>query len=382
MDLAPAGHERIDVLLDLMSALRTAGERDASEAIEAEAIALLAEHPDERLERRRRLANVGFSLVMSAGTLREAHDGYTFYERAGDPLGMVRALQVASGIHVMQGEFTVGMTELDQALALATELGWHGRAAQFASLAAVAIVDSPVPVPEALHRCAGYLDLAGDYRGHRALILLAMGDLEAFSGASDGWRRHFDAAKAIIDDLGLLMPLGAALHPITVGVAELAAGEPARAIDLLRWSCSTLDRLGTGNGKWPDFLATVAPLTAQTLLALGQLEEVERYAFWGRDVAEAEDLDAQARWRFAISGLRAQQGRHDEAVALARESVSLLAKRQFAASLAIAHRTLAIALRAAGEESEALAAAREAQHIAAARQDVAELRTLEAFLSV
>jgi DNA-binding SARP family transcriptional activator len=382
VDLAPAGPERIDVLLDLMSALRTAGERDASEATEAEAIALLAEYPDEGLERRRRLANVGFSLVMSGAALREAQDGYAFYERAGDRLGMIRALHVASGIHRMRGEFTVGMKELDHAVALAIEIGRPDRAAQFASLAANAIVDSPVPVPGAIDRCVRYLDLVGDHRGYRALTLLAIGQLEAFSGGGNGWRRHFDSAKAIIDDLGLLMPLGAALHPISVGVAELAAGEPARAIDLLRWSCLTLDRLGTGDGKWPDFLATVAPLTAQTLLALGQLEEVERYAFWGRDVAEAEDLDAQARWRFAISGLRTQQGRHDEAVALARDAVSLLAKRQFAASLAIAHRTLAIALRAAGEESQALAAAREAQHIAAARQDVAELRTLEAFLRV
>jgi hypothetical protein len=61
------------------------------------------------------------------------------------------------------------------------------------------------PVPEALDRCWRYLDLAPDDRAFRTYILIAIGALEARSGVRDRWRRHFDAAKAIIDDLGAII---------------------------------------------------------------------------------------------------------------------------------------------------------------------------------
>ena len=131
------------------------------------------------------------------------------------------------------------------------------------------------------------------------MTLLALGELEARTGVGDQWRRHFDAAKVIIDDLGLVLPLGAAEYPISLGDSELVAGDPARTVDLLCRSCATLDRLGEHSR-----LASMAPLTARTLLAVGRSDEVEHYAFWGRDIAHPEDVDAHVRWRIAISGLR------------------------------------------------------------------------------
>lgn len=125
----------------------------------------------------------------------------------------------------------------------------------------------------------------------------------------------------------------------------------------------------------------MAPLTAQTLLAVGRPEEVERYAFWGRDVADPGDLDAQAHWRIAISGLRSRQGQHDEAVALAREAVALLAGSELIVSMTQANLAFASALRAAGDEPAALVAAREARRLAAAKQDRSALRKIEAFLA-
>jgi hypothetical protein len=151
-------------------------------------------------------------------------------------------------------------------------------------------------------------------------------------------------------------------------------------------SCSTLGHLvGLGEppspSSWLTVLSSMAPLTAQTLLAVGRLEEVERYAFWGRDIANPADLDAQFRWRIAISGLRSQQGRHDEAVALAREAVALLAGSELMVSLAQANQALAAALRASGDEPAAVVAAQEARRLASAKQDRSALRKIEAFLN-
>jgi DNA-binding SARP family transcriptional activator len=373
VDLAPSGPQRIELLLDLRRALQTAGEGEASDAADAEAVALMARYPNEELAHRRGLTEAHFTVD---GTTPEARDAYAYYKRVGDRLGMIRALEITFATYASRGEVTSALELREQATALALEIGRPDRARWMSTRAATALSESPVPVPEALDRCWRYLDLAPDDRVFRAFILIAIGELEASSGVRDRWRRHFDAAKAIIDDLGLQWPLGASTYPIKLGSAELAAGEPTRTVELLRSSCSILDRLGDLSR-----LATVAPLTAQTLLAVGQPDEVEHYAFWGRDIAVDGDLDAQARWRIAISGLRSQQGHHDEAIAMARESVAVVAPSEFVVLSGLAHMTLARALKAAGDEPAAVAAAREAQRLASAKQDQAALRKIEAFLA-
>jgi hypothetical protein len=369
--LARPGYWRIELLICLRKALQQVGDREASDAADAEAVALLAQYPDEGLERRRRMAE---HMLTHDATLTEARDSYLYFERAGDGPNMVRALELEYDIHCTRGEYMEVEALNDRITALAFEIGRPERAAAIAASTAFELPASPVPVLEALDRCRRYLEMVADNRDLQAAILITIGQLEARSGAPDRWRRHFDAAKAIIDDLGLRYPLGASNYPIMLGITELAAGDPARTLELLRWSCSTLDRLGA-----LSHLATAAPLTAQTLLALGRLDEVEHYAFWGRDIAIDGDLDAQARWRIAISGLRSQQGSHDEAIALARECVALLAPSEFMVIRATAHMTLAGALRTAGDEPAAVAAAHEAERLATAKQDVAALRSIAAF---
>jgi DNA-binding SARP family transcriptional activator len=380
-DLCRPGPRRTGLLLDLRAALRMVGEREAAEAADAEIGALLVAHPDSGLAMQRRMTDVWFAVD---GTIGEARDAYAFCERAGDRLGMIRALNFAGSIHYLHGESSAAMDAFDRATALALGIGRRGRAAELAACAAVLLDDSPVPVPEALRRCADYLDLAGDNRLSRAAILCVIGLLEAMNGTDGRWRRRFDEARAIADDLGL--PIAAAGCALWLGEAELAAGEPGRAVELLQSSCSTLGRLvGSGEppspSRWSGALASMAPLTAQTLLAVGRLEEVERYAFWGRDVADTHDLEAQTRWRIAISGLRSGQGRHDDAVALALEAVAILSGGELFVSLAQANLALASALRAAGDEPAAVIAAREARRLASVKRDRSALRRIGTFLA-
>ena len=370
--LDPDDRQRIELLLDLRIALRAIGEAEASDGADEEAVDLLAQHPHEGLEHRRAMTEILFD---GGGPIVEIEHALRYYERNGDRLGMIRALEAGNYVYTNRGEFDTSMAYLDRATGIALELGRADRAAGFSARAARALPDSPMPIPEALDRCQRFLDLAGDNREARATILLTIGELEARGGVRDVWRRHFDAAKTIIDDLGLVQPLDAALYPLVLGLTELVAGEPARTVDLLCTSCSRLERLGD-----IGHLSSLAPLTAQTLLALNRLGDVERYAFWGRDIADSRDLDAHARWRIALSGLRTEQGRHPEAVELAAEAVAILAASGFAGVLEQAHFALAGALRASGDEPAALTAAEEARRLAVAKQDQAALRTISAFL--
>ena len=373
VDLCPPGRRRTELLIDLRSALRMTGDSAASDAVEAEILALLAHSSDEGLRHRHRLTEALFDLE---GTTAEARSAFAYYERVGDGMGMIRALEVAFNENAGHGRSTTAIEILDEATDLALKIGRPDRAASFSSRSAWILPDSPIPIPQAIARCRRNLEMAGDDRQSSAMTLLALGELEARAGVGDQWRRHFDAAKVIIDDLGLVLPLGAAEYPISLADSELAAGDPARTVDLLCRSCANLDRLGEHSR-----LASMAPVTARTLLAVGRLDEVEHYAFWGRDIAHPEDVDAHVRWRIAISGLRSQQGRHAEAVALAAEAVALLAGRELLLSSALAQLTLAAALRADGDETAAAAAAMEARRFAQAKEDRAVLGTIAAFIA-
>jgi DNA-binding SARP family transcriptional activator len=373
LDLDPPGHQRIALLIALRIALLWKRDRVASDAADAEAGELLAEYPDEGLEHRRRLAEAEFAGV----AITDGQAAYEYYKRVGDDVGMIRALEVVANMHRNSFRFTAAMELFDEAAAIALRIGRPDRAARLSGLAGIGFGDSPFPIPDALARLRRYLELADSSALARAIILLALGELEARSGIGEGWRRHFDAAKGIADDHGLQDPFGLFAYPMYLSYVELDVGEPVRVVDMLQELCSTLERHGLHLGG----LASAAPLTAQVLLAVGRLDEVEHYAYWGRDIADADDLDAHVRWRSAISGLRSRQGRHDEAISMAREAAALPIGTEAVVLLRQAHMSLARALRAAGDESAALVAAREAHRLATAKQDKAALRKIDAFLA-
>jgi tetratricopeptide (TPR) repeat protein len=269
------------------------------------------------------------------------------------------------------------MDLVERASEIAVTLGRPNLAATLNGHLAWQFYYSPLPVPDALAWLRRSLEIAGENGFSRAMILMELGRFEAMTDVGDAWRCHFDEAKTIIDDLGLLIPIGAAAYPKKLGATEVACGEPARVLDFLMESCSTLDRLGD---PMIGHLATLAATTAEALHAAGRVDDAEHYASWAMDLAESPDEHAD--WRMAMSRVRSTQGRHAEAVTLAREALDLVVPigSEDLVDLRRAHLSLARALRGAGDEPEAVAAAHEARQLATAKQDQAALRRIDAFL--
>ena len=371
LDLAPPTRQRIELLISLGATLQAAGDDEAFEAVDRDVRALLAEHPDEGLAHRRWLTQAMYNA--SLDSVPEARIAFEYYERVGDRMGMIHALEVA----VMHPDPVSDAVErLDEAIALAFEIGRPDRAASISARSAWIFPYSPVPVPDGLTRLRRYLEWAGTNGFARAMILMHLGELEAMEGRGGAWRRRFEEAKTIIDDLGLLFPLGVFGYPAFLGMTELSAGEPARVVALLEECCSALDLRGDA-----PRLASVAPETARVLLAVGRTDDVEHYAWWGRDVAEDDDLDAQGSWRLAIAGLRSLQDRHEEAIALAGEAVAILVDTDRAVLRQQANLVLAEAFRRSGDEPAAIAAAQESRRLAAEKQNNAALRKVTTFLN-
>jgi hypothetical protein len=188
----------------------------------------------------------------------------------------------------------------------------HGRRAALASrLSDIAnlLPIGPWPLEEGLAECARYLEETAGYPEARATILLSCGVLEMFRGRVDEGRLQLAEAKQIADEIGVVVPLAAADWPMALGVAELLVGDPAKAKDVLAWAIPTLQDAGD-----LGHLASVAPLAAQVLIAIGEAEQAESLVDLGRSVVADEDLDGQVRWRLAMSGINVERGRIDQAV--------------------------------------------------------------------
>ena len=165
VDLSRPGRERIELLIDLRSALWMAGDRTRRTRSTAEIVAWLAAHPDEGLDtidvagrgvlRSPRHGRGGASRLRLLRT-RRRRDGHA--PRAGGRVHRPR---------VSEGGSSWPWSVLDQATALAIEIGRPDRAAAFSAKSTWTFPDSPIPIPEALERCRGYLDLAGDNRESR-----------------------------------------------------------------------------------------------------------------------------------------------------------------------------------------------------------------------
>ena len=242
---------------------------------------------------------------------------------------------------------------LDRATALALEIGRPDRAARFSSRVAWTSRTARFPFPRRSNDSGATSTWPATIASRAPWSSSPSGELEATDRCSRPMAPPFRRGEGHHRRPRPLLPLGAAEYPICLGDSELAAGEPARIVDLLRASCSTLDRLGEHSR-----LASMAPLTAQTLLAVGRLGRGRALRILG---AGHRTSDGRRRAR-AMAECRSP--------GCARNRVATMRRSPWHGSRwcswptpepsyreRLGHLTLARALRAAGDEPAALAAA-------------------------
>ena len=145
VDLCPPGRRRTELLIDLRSALRTTGDRSASDAVEAEILAFLAP-----------LVGRGFAASSPAdrGAVRPGRDD----RRSPQRICVLRAGRGRHGHDPSPGgclqrqcgtrqEHQAAIEILDEATDLALKIGRPDRAASFSSRSAWILPDEPDPHP-------------------------------------------------------------------------------------------------------------------------------------------------------------------------------------------------------------------------------------------
>ena len=230
------------------------------------------------------------------------------------------------------------------------------------------------PPGEALEGVSTAVEEIGGTSGFRYLATSNRGACLAWRGDFDGARRLLDEADAIADALGSGEMLGIGLE--CRGDVEFLAGDIAAAERAFRENYRLLEELGDEGHK-----STAAGHLALALAHLGRFDEAESYARIAIEATSEDDLASQVEGRAAQARVVSARGRHDEAIALAREAVEMLADAQYPSSQGDVCMELAEVLRAAGRPAEAAEAARSGLGHYERKESVPATKAARAFLA-
>ncbi|MBA2257047.1 MAG: tetratricopeptide repeat protein [Thermoleophilaceae bacterium] len=301
--------------------------------------------------------------------LRELEGAIRVFEELGDEAGLARALCLGGKLRLWGGEAAAAIEGLERAARYARDAGDHAEEAESLRYAFTAMHRGPMPVDEALQRC-GEVGPEGNRRLEISL-LETRAQLEAMRGRFDVARDLISQARALAEEHGLSRGPHA-------GAIELLAGDAAAAERELRPPCEDLERVGE-----LGFLASVAPVLVDAVLAQGRVEEaLQLTERWTPErLTVPEDADAQVGWRRVRAKVLASKGEFDEAERLGREAVRIAAETDYLDARAKAAADLAEVLRLAGRPKESAAALEEAIRLYDKKGNVVAAGTLRALLA-
>jgi class 3 adenylate cyclase/tetratricopeptide (TPR) repeat protein len=225
-------------------------------------------------------------------------------------VGLVRGLWA--------GRVARGEEALERARLHAREAGDRRQEAEIVGRLGFAAWSGPLPVHDAIGRCAALLELSPDDLLLEASCRCWIGCLAARQGRFDEARELVNAAAEGYDELGARLE-AAACSAFGLADIESLAGDLAAAERALREGYDRLGALGELGHR-----ATVSAFLARTLHAEGQFEEADRFARHVEETASEHDTWSQVLYRLTRARLLADAGRVSEAEVVARGALAIV----------------------------------------------------------
>ena len=210
--------------------------------------------------------------------------------------------------------------ELDISLAAARTAADGRRITSVLGAAALAALWGPSSVARAGGRCLDIVRLLRITSASpmvEATSVRCQGVLEAMRGRYEQARELIDRSRETAEELGLRQ--GVLETEEFAGLVELFAGDPALAETHLRVAYDGLAEMGARASA-----GRAGALLAKSVLMQGRVEEAEKLAT-DSDALAGQALQTAIGSRAALGEAAARDGRHDEALALAEEAVSIAA---------------------------------------------------------
>jgi len=317
--LAERDSFRLLLLCHLASALYTGGALARAEEVlvgAAETAAAAGDRPRE--------VRAGLELAYQrlytdpegrASEVRElAQAAIPLFEALGDQQGLGRAWRFLADVQGGMGcRYAAAVESAEHALACYERCGWP-TSSSVGDLAAY-LYFGPTAAGDALDRCRGLL--AETSGGGAATALAYLGGLE-------GMRCHFEEARGLLAkarrlfaDLGQTNVAEVTCGPVAARV-EVLAGEYSAAEEILRTTCTNLERMGNR-----AHLATRAAELADVLWLRGCDNEAEDWVSRALELGASDDIPTQISWRCAAGKLLARRGEAAEAQRLLRDGIRL-----------------------------------------------------------
>lgn len=296
------------------------------------------------------------------------HEAIDEFGRRTDHAGLAKAHRVRAGARGRLGRIGASEIDLFEALIAARESGDHRQITAALGAAPGAALWGPSPVPKAGGRC---LDVVRMQRmttaapSLEATSLRHLAVLELLRGRPDKARTMLANARQVVADLGLRH--GVMETELFAGIIESMEGDPVAAEPHFRTALEGLDALGVGADA-----GQAAALLARSVLAQGRLEEADRHAAESERLA-GRNLKTAIAWRAVRAEIFAAQGRHADAVAMAREAVAVAAGTDLVLDHAEACLALSRVLATAGDTKGANSARDDAEALYAAKEVTARV---------
>jgi class 3 adenylate cyclase/tetratricopeptide (TPR) repeat protein len=250
--------------------------------------------------------------------VREVEQILPAAERASDDHLLAKSWRLLGFVHGSVCRWGDQVAAVEQALEHARLAGEARLEARLAAAYTLGLCDGPTPAPEAIARCEEIGARGLPDRQAEALVLCSLAYLRALQGDFDEARDLYGRAGHLLRDLGGAVL--AAWTSLASARVELLAGDPASAERELARDYEALSALGERY-----FLPLIAAHLAQAVQEQGRDAEAARLAATAQELADDDDVEAQALWRRVRARTLLREGRLDEAEELARESLALLA---------------------------------------------------------
>ena len=310
------------LLLDAGDALVEIGELEAAKSAftQARDAALLL--GDARLARASRLAELQLRYTHEPetggdGVRDEVEAMMPALEADADDFALARAFALLTYIHLMFSRNGAVAETAVRAIRHAEAAGDDVLARRLLGALAMAALNGPTPVGEAVRICESVLERAQDHRKAAALAEVALGHLEAMRGNFARARTLYRHSRAILEEFG--WRLFAALTSIDSGDIEMLAGDPDAAEAELRRDYRSLEEMGERN-----YISTIAGLLGDVLYRKGDLAEAAQFAGLCEELAAADDVPSNFHWRSIRARLAAREGAFEEGGRLMAEGLEIL----------------------------------------------------------
>jgi hypothetical protein len=244
---------------------------------------------------------------------------------SGDDAG----LSLAHQLEAAHQQYRVRWGAMEEPLERALHHAERASDRRLVELAQAHQVDSffygPMHLDETRHRLSAMLERPGTSPSHRASVEARLAATLALQGDPVAGRSALAQVRRVFRDLG--REVSALATAVLGGPIELLAGDPARAVDLLREATEAFVKLGDR-----AFSSALAGRLAEACWRSDDIPGAADAIELARETAGHGDVISQVRWRSVAAKLHALEGRAEEALALSAEAVRLVSSTDELAS--------------------------------------------------